>query len=1289
MNKSYFGCHNHTTYSNIRLLDCINFPEPLIDKAIELGLTGIAITDHECLGSHVKVNQYAQKIKEKYPDFKIGLGNEIYLTDTRDKGQKYFHFLLLAKNKAGYDIISELSSIAWKNVYIDRILERVPLLKQELKEIMEKRNGKGKIIATNACIGGELGNLIISAEECRLVGDNKNYQIILLKIENFLKFCIDVFGKDDFYLEIQPGLSDEQLLVNKEMLKWAKAFDLKITVSTDSHYLTKEERPIHKAYLTSKNGDREVDSFYEYTYLMNEQEVRDLLLHCYDNETIDQIFLTSNEIANKIEEYSLHEKQKVTEVNVKFYEKEENPKLKDYKVLQSLSLSDNEQERYWVNTCLNKLKEKNIDKPEYYERLEEEARVKRVVGEKLETCMFAYPNTLQHYINLFWECGSLVGPGRGSSCAALNHYLMDITQLDPIEWDLPFWRYLNDDRVELGDVDLDLAPSKIQKIFAAIREERGELGLVQVCTYGTEKPKASILTACRGYRSEDYPNGIDSDEAQYLSSLIPVERGFQWDIKDVIYGNPEKDRKPVAAFNKAIKQYPGLLDIILRIQNLINKRSSHASGVILFDKDKIFEQTAVMRTTSGALVTQFDLHDQEWRGAVKYDFLVTAVQDIIIETIKLLQEDGKIERDLSLRQVYNKYLHPSKLPQDNQDMWDALANNDVLACFQFDTAVGAQAAKKIQPQNMWELADANGLMRLMTSEKGEMSPMDKYVQFKTNIRLWYKEMKDFGLSEEEQKALEPHFLRSYGVPPSQEQVMTMLQDPNICGFSLAEANQARKIIGKKLMDKIPDLKKEVISRAKSQVLGEYVWKYGIGPSMGYAFSVIHALAYSFVALQSLYLNIYYNPIYWNTAYLIVNSGSLEAGEGEQTDYTKTAKALGEIKNKGIKVTLVDINKSDFKFKPDEENDQILFGLKGLVNVSDDSIEEIIKNRPYVSLKDFINKVKLNKQTMISLIKGGAFDNFKSRYEIMVEYLWYTCEKKKDLNLRNFQGLLKGNYIPKDELILQKRLFEFNRYLKDMCRTSTKDEIFELTERAINFIIDTELGINLIDQGKYLNAKLWDKQVYQPNMDEAREWIKENKKELLDKINDDAFYLEWNKYAQGNLSAWEMQSLCFYYHDHELAKVKMNKYGLSNFENLPEVPVVERFTDKGFPIYRLTKICGTCIAKDKVKKTIYLLTISGEVVPIKMRQEYFALFDKQISVKSSEDPSKKKVVEKSWLNRGSMIMVQGYRRDDSFVLKKYGNNASNHQLYKIDSISENGDLNLRYERYKGDYEDEEV
>lgn len=194
-------------------------------------------------------------------------------------------------------------------------------------------------------------------------------------------------------------------------------------------------------------------------------------------------FNCSNEIKDKIEFYSLEKHQSIPEVEVTDYpptawwgtNNDYADEMSKYPILKSLFTSDNIQERYWINECWKALEAKGIDwidRPEYPERLEEEARVKRVIGEKLQTCMFAYPNTLKHYVDLFWDCGSTVGAGRGSACAALNHYLLGITQLDPIEWDLPFWRYINDKRTELGDIDLDLAPSKIQK--SLLKSEKNE-----------------------------------------------------------------------------------------------------------------------------------------------------------------------------------------------------------------------------------------------------------------------------------------------------------------------------------------------------------------------------------------------------------------------------------------------------------------------------------------------------------------------------------------------------------------------------------------------------------------------------------------------------------------------------------------------------------------------------------------------------------------------------------------------------------------------------------------------
>jgi DNA polymerase-3 subunit alpha len=206
-----------------------------------------------------------------------------------------------------------------------------------------------------------------------------------------------------------------------------------------------------------------------------------------------------------------------------------------------------------------------------------------------------------------------VGPGRGSAVCFLSNYLLGITQLDPIEWNLKEWRFLNKERVELPDIDIDLSPSKRKKVFDAIREERGELNLIQVCTFGTEGTRSAIAAAGRGYRSEFYPNGLEVETTQYLSGLIPQERGFLWDINDVVYGNPEKGRQPIQAFINEINKYPGLLEIIQSISGLVNKRGQHASGVMIYNNSP-FETNAIMRSPNGDLTTQFELHDSDLMG---------------------------------------------------------------------------------------------------------------------------------------------------------------------------------------------------------------------------------------------------------------------------------------------------------------------------------------------------------------------------------------------------------------------------------------------------------------------------------------------------------------------------------------------------------------------------------------------------------------------------------------------------------------------------------------------------
>ena len=1293
---AFFNDHNHTVYSNLRLVDCINKPKDLIDRAIQLGLSGLAITDHEALCCHIEVNQYAKKIHETHPDFKIALGNEIYLTETREKPQKYYHFILIAKDALGHKALRILSSKAWYNTYY-YVQERVPTLKSELEEVMKEY--KGHVIATTACMGGELSTLLMELHNPEFDTD---INVTRRKIDKFMDWCIKIFGRDDFYIECAPSKYKEQIECNQYLYEIAQEWNLKIIPGTDSHYLSKDLRFAHKAYLNSKDGEREVDEFYQYAYLMSEDEVREMLRASFEDDVISMMFDFTQDMQNSIQDYSLERPQQIPMVKIdppkpSAWWGVNNDYADDfttgcYKTLGSLFVSDDPQERQWINDVWDALETKIGfwgEHEEYVQRLETEAEVIRFIGSRLGTCLFAYFNTFKHYIDLFWECGSIVGPGRGSATGFLSNYLLGITQLDPIKWELPWWRFLNKERAELPDIDIDLAPSVRPEIFRRIREERGELGCVQVVTFGTEGTKSAIQTACRGYRYRDpetgaelYPEGIDNDVALYISSLIPQERGFLWSLDDCIKGNADLGRRPVTTLIAELNKYPGLLEIIQNIEGVVKQRGIHASGVILYDPETIFDTAAIMRSKEGDLTTCYDLHMCEAAGDTKYDFLVTEVCDKMIQCLNLLKEYGEVE-DVSLRELYDKYLHPEHIDSTNPQIWEHLAKGDVLDVFQFNSGVGLAMAKAIKATNPLEMTAANAMIRLM-SEPGVESQQDRYIRIRDGgIKMFDAEMRRAKLSEPMIKAMHKYCDTYYGCCAIQEQMMQILMDPDIAKFSLKDANDARKIVAKKQMKRIPELRQKVYDAVGEHA--DYIWEVAVRPQLGYAFSLNHSLPYSFVGMQTIILATQFSPVYWSTACLIVNSGAVDPENGGQTDYGKIAKAVNDMKTRGIDVQPININKSKYEFTPNAEKNQVMFGMKGLLNVGDDIILQIMEKRPYTSFMDFLNRVKITRQPMISLIKSGAFDEFDERKNIMAQYLWMTCDKKKRITLQNMAGLIRRNMLP-EELSQQRKVFEFNRYLKDKC---AHGDYYFLDERAQTFIDNNYPDLQLDYLGPnskwtyMLSVKGWDK-IYQKEMDVVRAWMQSNQSEALYQLNKAIFSDDWNKYASGNYSSWEMEVMCFYYHEHELAGVNRTRYGLSDYKQLPEDPIVESLWRGRIPIYRLSRIAGTVIAKNKMKSTIDLLTMSG-VVTVKFTKEFFAMFDRQISQRGAD--GSKHVIEKSWFNRGSMLVVTGMRRGDEFVSKKYSATPG-HQLYKVDTIFTNGNLALRAERAQGESEDGE-
>lgn len=851
----------------------------------------------------------------------------------------------------------------------------------------------------------------------------------------------------------------------------------------------------------------------------------------------------------------------------------------------------------------------------------------------------------------------------------------------------------------------------------ALREKYGTDRVANVITFGTESSKSAIQTAARGL-------GIDNDIALYISSLIPMDRGKIRTLSQCYYGDDEEDFAPIPLFQQQMHMYPELWEVAKKIEGLVCRIGEHAGGVIFVD-EPFTNSTGLMKVPNGDIVTQFDLHDCEDVSLIKIDLLSIEALDKMHVCLDLLCGQGYIERQATLKETYEKYLGIYNIERKNPDMWHMVWEHRIQALFQMEKQSGIQGIALTQPESVDDLAVLNSVIRLMAQDKGAEQPLNKYARFKNNINLWYDEMKQYGLSKEEQTILEPIVKQSYGICESQEKFMQLVQLPDCGGFNLGWADRLRKSIAKKNPAEYEQLTKEYFENVKEKQLSfnlcNYVWNVLVATSRGYGFNASHTLAYSLVGLQEMNLAFKYPTIFWDCACLITDSGGAEDEDVEEEEivdiyepedfteyeyedaedkktkkkkrrsnnYDKIATAIGKMRASGINVTPPDINTSQYTFYPDVENNKILFGMRGLLNVGDDVIEATINNRPYISPKDYILKTNPKKTSMISLIKAGAFDSMMDRKLCMAWYLWEVCDKKQRLTLQNMNSLIKYNLLPEDteEQILGRRIYEFNRYLKAICKSTSTH--YKLDERAINFL--TEIGyIDYVssDNGKdfYLEIKLWDKKIYQPWMDIFRTWISNDKDKILEELNQIAFLEEWNKYATGNVSSWEMEVMCFYYHEHELEKVNTDKYGIINFFDLPEEPIVDKIYNKGdkqITLFKLFKICGTCIAKDKAKGTATLLTTDG-VINVRFRKEHFSMFDKQISERRPD--GSKKVIEKSWFNRGSMIMVQGIRQGDQFVAKKYANSGSPHQLYHIDEYCENGDLVLRSERYQGEEED---
>jgi DNA polymerase-3 subunit alpha len=1317
----YTSLHGHSESSNVCLLDCISKPKAILDRAHDLGLNGVAITDHEALSSFIKAELYLNAKREEDPtwkNLKFIRGNEIYLVrnglgkDNYVRGvDRFFHFVLLAKDYTGYLQLCELSSRAWKRSY-KHFQVRRPTYYQDIIDVIGAN--PGHIIGSTACIGGQIGNKFLQVLDGAIsIEEAMTYN------RAWIERMQEILGVGNVFLEMQPGVTKEQIYCNEKILELSKATNIPYIITTDHHYTKREDRKIHKAYLKSKSGEREVDDFYEATYMMSPEEIHERMDKHLGHDIVAVGLENTNRICERIEEYSLLKPLKIPYLPQKRFDiplvngtdlaKEACEKIPNMeKFLNSEEIAD----KQFAARIIKFLNDSDVlggsrrlDINEKCERANIELGIIWDAGAKLNVQWSKYFLQVADYIDIYWTDGdSFICPSRGSAGASYICYALGIIQIDPTREGAPliFERFMNPDRASVLDIDIDVQSNRRGQCINALQAVYGADRVTRVSTFKTEKARSAILTAARAL-------DIDVDIARYISSLIGSERGQQYSLHQTYYGDEENDIKPSKQFQQEMENYPELWEVAQGIEGLISGVGSHAGGVIITE-EPITDTCAIMRTSSGDIVTSYDLHEVEAMSLIKIDLLATEGLSKIRTCVDLLCEYDYVQRGKTLKETYENVIGVYNLNRDDHKMWELVWNNEITALFQMEQQSGIQGIALTKPHSLEDLATLNSVIRLMPPDKSAERPLEKFARFRVNHDEWDREMEAYGLTDHERELLHEMFDYSNGISAQQEDLYQLMRCEEIVGYSFGQADKLRKCVAKKNPKDYQAFEeqfwKDVAEKGSSEQLCKYIWNVLVATQRGYSFNLAHTLSYSIVALQEMNLARFYPIIFWNVANLIVDSGAefqyevdedgmlIEKEEDEEeekdteekesgnstSNYGKIAAAIGRMQKRGVKVLPPDINISNYTYTPNVEENTIRYGLKGIVKVGDSVIEEIMKNRPYTSVEDFLNKVKVNKTQMINLIKCGAFDSFGDREEVMSNYILSISDVKKKLTLQNVATLIEHKLFP-DDLSFECRVFNFNKYLRKL--KDKKTDYIHLDDIALNFYsqyFDMDKLKALEDGTSVIYAPTW-KLIYDSYMLNLKHFIVKNHDELLMSLNQEIISEVFDKYATGTTDKWSMDSVCFYQDNHELEFADLMSLGIEDFWSLPEEPqIANSFKAKDGHIvnmFKLTRIAGTVIDKNKNKSQITLLTTNGVVIV----QAYGVMpqYDKQISEVGAD--GKKHVVEKSWFSRGNKIIINGMRRGENiFVAKKYASQPGHHFML-IKNINEDGSVEIQEERYE--------
>ncbi|MGC9603599.1 MAG: DNA polymerase III subunit alpha [Minisyncoccia bacterium] len=867
--------HVHSHYS---LLDGLAKIDQLIAKAKEFGMEAMALTDHGNLYGAVEFYKKAKKA-----GIKPIIGVEAYVApngrlNKRPKlDEKRFHLILLVKNDVGWKNLVKLVTLAnLEGFYYKPRID---------KELLEKHH-EG-LICLSGCYSGEIAKLIAA----------KNFE----EAERVATWYKNIFG-EDYYLEIQPHVPE----LHEPILKISKKLGIPVVATQDIHYVNKDDRTAHEILLAvqtnSKLDDEDRMSLKKYDIsVTSPEEMAEIF------KDIPEALSNTIEIAQKCHWELELGKTRIPKFPVP------NEKT-SYEYMESL-VKERVYNRY----------------PEISKIVKE--RMEMELGVIKKTGFADYFLIVQDFVNWAKEHGIVVGPGRGSAAGSIVSYILGITNIDPLKYDLLFERFLNPDRIQAPDIDLDFTDTRRDEVLAYVREKYGADRVAQIITFGTMMAKAAVRDAGRAM-------GLPYSFCDQIAKLLPLNVNSKMtDLKTALEKVPEL--KEIYRKNADAKK---LLDAAIKLEGTARHASVHACGVVISD-EPLTELMPLQRAPQGedTILTQFEMHSVEDMGLLKMDFLGLKNLTIIEKTLRLVKEIHGVDIDID------------KIPLEDPAVFKLLQEADTTGIFQLESSGMRHYLKDLKPTSLEDIIVMIALYR-----PGPIELIPQYI----NRKFGREKVKYL------HPKLEPILSQTYGVGVYQEQMMRIARD--LGGFTLAEADTLRKAIGKKIKSLLDEqqerLVKGMIKNGIDSRTANAIWDL-FPPFARYGFNRSHAACYAMISYETAYLKAHY-PVEFMASLLNISGTEIE----------RINFLVNEARHLNIRVLPPDINQSFQDFTPDGSN--IRFGLAAVKNVGANIVNVIITERakggPFSDLSNFLTRVQhrdLNKKSLESLVKAGAFDSF--------------------------------------------------------------------------------------------------------------------------------------------------------------------------------------------------------------------------------------------------------------------------------------------------------------------------